>query len=389
MSSLPFLQLSFISAGEYPIFSSLALQSVNPHTKVSPVSADLFSVTAIRNRRLIWISTEPLAVEQWPLLSTHYEIDWRSLQSPAPKPAADLSAVVLSFSGPAATAAEEIQKLRTALAGIPVLIHHPSASALEAVGLADLGTSQFPSSDAEAVELLSKVSAPGHGAPHGPDQEWERLLVGESHAMRQIRHIIRLVGGRRSTVLITGETGTGKELAARSLHLAGTRKRGPWVAINCTALPESLLEAELFGHVRGAFTGAVQNRVGRFEQAQGGTLFLDEIGDLAPGLQAKLLRVLQEREVQRLGSSDTIRLNVRVVAATNCDLSQRVEDGRFREDLYYRLNVVPVEMPPLRNRHGDVPVLADHFVRTICRQEDIDQIISMFCLVYFVQFRSY
>jgi transcriptional regulator with GAF, ATPase, and Fis domain len=141
------------------------------------------------------------------------------------------------------------------------------------------------------------------------------------------------------------------------------------VAVNCSALPEHLLEAELFGHVRGAFTGAVQNRVGRFEEAEGGTLFLDEIGDLPLDLQAKLLRVLQEREFQRLGSSETIRLNVRVVAATNCDLNVRIEQGKFREDLYYRLNVVPIHMPPLRDRRQDIAVLAPFLVEKICKSE--------------------
>jgi transcriptional regulator with GAF, ATPase, and Fis domain len=172
-------------------------------------------------------------------------------------------------------------------------------------------------------------------------------------------------------VLITGETGTGKELAARAVHLASPRRRAPWVAVNCTALPDNLLEAELFGHVKGAFTGAIHNRVGRFEEAQGGTLFLDEIGDLALDLQAKLLRVVQEREFQRLGSSETVRLDLRIVAATNCDLLRRVEQGRFREDLYYRLNVVPLHLPSLRQRSGDIPVLARHFVQKICRFEQL------------------
>jgi transcriptional regulator with GAF, ATPase, and Fis domain len=143
------------------------------------------------------------------------------------------------------------------------------------------------------------------------------------------------------------------------------------VAVNCSALPESLMESELFGHVRGAFTGAFQNRMGRFEQAQGGTLFLDEIGELPMPLQTKLLRVLQEREVQRLGSSEIIKLDIRVVSATNCDLVRRMEEGKFREDLYYRLNVVPIEMPPLRKRLDDVPLLAAHFVDTVCRSEGI------------------
>ncbi len=211
-------------------------------------------------------------------------------------------------------------------------------------------------------------------APAVPRDEaacWERLLVGESPAIRQVGHIIGMVGCRRSTVLITGETGTGKELAATALHLAGPRRHGPLVAVNCSAIPDHLLESELFGHIRGAFTGAIQNRTGRFEQAHRGTLFLDEIGDLPLDLQAKLLRVLQQREFQRLGSSETVRVDVRVVAATNCDLPRRVEEGRFREDLFYRLNVVPIRMPPLRERRQDIPLLAQHFVAKICHFEGL------------------
>ena len=203
------------------------------------------------------------------------------------------------------------------------------------------------------------------------EDPWKDLLIGDSPEMRRIGHLIRMVGPRRATVLIAGETGTGKEVAARALHLAGPRRRVPLVAVNCSALPENLLEAELFGHVKGAFTGAIQNRVGRFEQAQGGTLFLDEIGDLPLELQTKLLRVLQERELQRLGSSETVRLDVRVIAATNHNLPEAMTHGQFREDLYYRLNVVPIEMPPLRRRRTDIPMLARHFVEKVCRLEEI------------------
>jgi transcriptional regulator with GAF, ATPase, and Fis domain len=183
--------------------------------------------------------------------------------------------------------------------------------------------------------------------------------------------MIALVGARRATVLITGETGTGKEIAARALHLAGPRARRPLVTVNCSALPEHLLEAELFGHVKGAFTGAINNRVGRFEQADGGTLFLDEVGDMPLDLQVKLLRVLQEREFQKLGSSETVRVDIRVVAASNSDLPEKIRQGRFREDLYYRLNVVPIAMPPLRERLGDIPLLVEHFIAKICRQEGL------------------
>ena len=201
--------------------------------------------------------------------------------------------------------------------------------------------------------------------------DWERLLVGVSREMRRVSNIIRLVGPRRATVLITGETGTGKEVAARAIHMASPRKRGPMVSVNCSALPDHLLEAELFGHVRGAFTGADRSRVGRFEQAHGGTLFLDEIGDLPFDLQAKLLRVLQEREFQRIGSSETVRVDIRVIAATNCDLLERIDQGKFRADLFYRLNVVPILMPALRQRPEDVPLLAAHFVERVCKLEEI------------------
>jgi transcriptional regulator with PAS, ATPase and Fis domain len=172
-------------------------------------------------------------------------------------------------------------------------------------------------------------------------------------------------------VLIEGETGTGKEVVARQIHRCGSRSRGPWVAVNCGAIPDTLLEAELFGHVRGAFTGAVQGRIGKFEAANHGTIFLDEIGDMPFAVQAKLLRVLQEKEVERLGGNERIRLDVRVIAATNADLSERVKEGLFRQDLYYRLNVFRIALPPLRERLSDVPALARHFAAKICANENL------------------
>ncbi len=199
--------------------------------------------------------------------------------------------------------------------------------------------------------------------------DWRKRLVGASHAMDRVSETIDLIADRRSTVLILGETGTGKEVVARCIHFASRRGILPLVTVNCAAIPENLIEAELFGHVKGAFTGATGARIGRFEQAHGSTLFLDEIGDLPVDLQAKLLRALQEREIQRVGSSETFKVDVRVIAATNVNLLDRVREGRFREDLYYRLNVVPMRIPPLRDRHEDIPLLVEHFIKQICGQE--------------------
>src|SRR5215218_2889274 len=190
-------------------------------------------------------------------------------------------------------------------------------------------------------------------------------LVGHSRPMRALFQLLETVASTSSTVLITGETGTGKELAARAIHHNSPRRANRFVAINCSAIPETLLEAELFGHVRGAFTGAVGTRQGRLEQAHNGTLFLDEIGTMSPALQAKLLRVLQEREFERVGDSHTIKIDVRVIAATHSDLARMVADGTFREDLFYRLNVIPVQLPALRERREDVPLLIQHFLQKL------------------------
>jgi len=189
--------------------------------------------------------------------------------------------------------------------------------------------------------------------------------------MRDICHRIRLLGPRQASVLITGESGSGKEMAARALHQASPRARGPFVAVNCGAIPEHLVEDELFGHVRGAYTGALQSRAGSFERAHGGVLLLDEIGDLPLHLQPKLLRVLQEREFQRLGSGEAVKVDVRIVSASNTDLLEGIALGKFREDLYYRLNVAPIHMPPLRQRREDIPALAAHFVEKVCRAEGL------------------
>jgi DNA-binding NtrC family response regulator len=188
-------------------------------------------------------------------------------------------------------------------------------------------------------------------------------LIGASPAMRDIFALLRKIANNRSSVLITGESGTGKEVVARTIHFSGSRAARPFVPINCTAIPEGLLESELFGHVRGAFTGAHVTKRGLFEQANGGTLFLDEIGDMGLGLQGKLLRVLQDREIRPVGGNTSVKVDVRIITATNRDLRAEIEAGRFRRDLFYRLNVIPIEIPPLRERPEDVPILAEAFLR--------------------------
>ena len=188
-------------------------------------------------------------------------------------------------------------------------------------------------------------------------------IVGRSKRMQEVIRTAEVVAQSKSTVLITGETGTGKEMVARAIHFHSAQRDMPLIKVNCAAIPETLLESELFGHVRGAFTGATNHKKGKFALADGGTIFLDEIGTMSQALQAKLLRVLQEREFEPLGSERTQKVDVRVIAATNRDLRQMVADGRFQEDLYYRLNVIPIHIPPLRERPEDIPVLVEHFVQ--------------------------
>jgi DNA-binding NtrC family response regulator len=196
-------------------------------------------------------------------------------------------------------------------------------------------------------------------------------IIGRDSTMQHLFSTLELVAPMNSTVLIQGETGTGKELIARTLHHHSPRADQRFVAFNAAAIPEGLAEAELFGHIKGAFTGAVASRVGRFELAHRGTLFIDEVASMSMPLQAKLLRALQEREVERVGESRPVKLDIRVVAATNTDLRALVKDGRFREDLYYRLNVIPVTLPPLRQRREDIPLLAQHFLRKSCRENGV------------------
>jgi len=218
------------------------------------------------------------------------------------------------------------------------------------------------SSDTDKPVLSSKTFTQWHVSDEHKPEGGLHGIIGNSAGIKAVLDQLNVVAPTDSTVLIQGETGTGKELVARAIHGLSHRGTAPFVTLNCAAIPAGLLESELFGHERGAFTGAMTKRKGRFELADGGTLFLDEIGDLSVDLQVKLLRVLQEKEFEPLGSTHTLRVDVRVVAATNRDLLQMVEDGCFRPDLYYRLSVFPISLPPLRNRPGDIPSLARHFV---------------------------
>lgn len=267
---------------------------------------------------------------------------------------------------------EALYRLRVAKKDLLVVFVHPCGSATEAVDLIKAGAYDYfdHMPEAEAIrKLIQKVKAMRVSAVETARGDWRANLVGGSAAMEHVTSLIDLIASRRSTVLILGETGTGKEVVARCIHQASPRSERPMVAVNCPAIPQDLLEAELFGHVKGAFTGAMNSRIGLFEQAHESTLFIDEIGDLPLELQAKLLRFLQEREFRRVGGTETTKVDVRVIAATNCDLLEKVKQGKFREDLYYRLNVVPINIPPLRNRRSDIPRLVHHFINKICYQE--------------------
>ncbi|MEM7586836.1 MAG: sigma 54-interacting transcriptional regulator [Acidobacteriota bacterium] len=236
-----------------------------------------------------------------------------------------------------------------------VFLHEtPADSSTAEQDVLPAGSTMVAKRPEEVTEGSSKRSR-GASITHG--------LVGESPAMKRLLDFIDRVAGVDSTVLLRGESGTGKELAARALHRASRRVDGPFIEVNCATLSETLLESELFGHERGAFTGAVGRKIGRFEAAHGGTLFLDEVGEVPISLQARLLRALQERRFERVGGKRAIAVDVRVIAATNRDLEAAIRDGTFREDLFYRLNVIQYELPPLRDRREDVPLLARHFVR--------------------------
>ena len=285
--------------------------------------------------------------------------------------------IVLELPASSAFVQEVLTVAQNAMRPLPVVILDREGSLDESLIGPSLNLFQHVVGDRPAEDIsahvLAALQAAAARCPCETQESWTRLLVGESQPMRELRAIIRLAGPRQSTVLITGETGTGKERVAQAIHMASRRSGAPMVAVNCGALPEHLIEAELFGHTKGAFTGAVGARIGRFEQAHRGTLFLDEVGETPLMLQPKLLRVLQERELQRVGSSETVKVDARIIAASNTNLDQAVAQRRFREDLYYRLNVIPIRVPTLRERRSDIPLLAAHFIERVCQREELPQ----------------
>jgi DNA-binding NtrC family response regulator len=285
----------------------------------------------------------------------------------------DFDVVLSDVRMPGLSGVELVGQLRKLRPGTPVVLMTAFGSidsAVEAMrtGAFDYLTKPF---EPDAV-ILAVERALAHRALALENEQLRRAvdrstslgeLIGRSPAMREMFALIKRIAHTRSSVLITGESGTGKEVVARAIHFHGDRSEKPFVPINCTAIPEGLLESELFGHVRGAFTGAHASKRGLFEKADGGTLFLDEIGDMGLALQGKLLRVLQDREIRPVGGTQSVRVDVRIIAATNRDLEAEIAAGRFREDLFYRLNVIPIHIPPLRERPEDIPVLAEAFLR--------------------------
>jgi DNA-binding NtrC family response regulator len=289
----------------------------------------------------------------------------------------DIELVLLDVMMPGEGGLEVLPKIRAAHPEVMVVMMSGHASLDTAVQATKLGAHDFIEKPltGDKVELtvrnaLAFGSMARENARLRARAAAEHSMVGKSPVMKTIADKIAKTAPTSGRVLITGENGTGKELVARAIHDQSKRVRGPFVKLNCAAIPSELIESELFGHEKGAFTGATKDRRGKFEQADGGTLFLDEVGDMNPSAQAKVLRALQEGELERVGGAETIKVDVRVIAATNKDLVAECAAGRFREDLYYRLNVVPIHMPPLRARKDDVPALIEHFLHMTCARDE-------------------
>jgi two-component system nitrogen regulation response regulator NtrX len=272
---------------------------------------------------------------------------------------------------------ETLQKIRQANEALPVVIISGHGTVSTAVEATKLGAFDFIEKPLASERVLVTIrNALDQGRLRDENRSLKRAvearhqMVGESPSIRQIWDSIKRAAPTNATVLLLGESGSGKELVARAIHRNSLRSRDRFVQVNCAAIPEELIESELFGHEKGSFTGATEKQIGKFEQADRGTIFLDEVGDMSPKTQAKVLRVLQEGEVERLGSARTIKVDVRVIAATNKDLEAEIERGNFREDLYFRLSVIPIRVPPLRDRREDIPALVRHFVDLFSRENN-------------------
>ncbi|MDD8024963.1 MAG: sigma-54 dependent transcriptional regulator [Acidobacteriota bacterium] len=290
----------------------------------------------------------------------------------------DIDLVITDVKMPQLDGMAFLKTVRTQKPTVPIIVITAFGSVKQAVEALKEGALDYVTKPFDIEELKILVA---HGLEQKRLREENILLkrtfqeraqfenmIGKSKAMQEVFHLIERVATTDSTVLITGESGTGKEMAARAIHANSRRKDHPFVSINCAALPESLLESELFGHVKGSFTGAVSDKKGMFETADRGTIFLDEVGEMSPWTQVKLFRVLQERKVRRVGGTEEIPVDVRIIAATNQDLKKRIEEGKFREELFYRLNVISFEMPPLRKRPEDIPLLVAHFLPKHCQK---------------------
>jgi two-component system nitrogen regulation response regulator GlnG len=286
--------------------------------------------------------------------------------------------VVLDMRLPHATGLETYHRLRAIDARVPVILvtgHGTTELAIEAMKagayeylLKPLELAELRAVVDRAVQSSRLMRTPAAMPDEAPTQQLGDVLIGRCPAMQDVYKAVGRVAGQNVTVLILGESGTGKELVARAIYQHGARADKSFLAVNCAAIPESLLESELFGHERGAFTGADRKRIGKFEQCHGGTIFLDEVGEMSPLTQAKILRLIQDQQFERLGGGETVHTDVRLIAATNADLEKMAEDGRFRLDLYFRLNVFTIKLPPLRERGEDLTLLIDHFVRRFGRE---------------------
>jgi two-component system nitrogen regulation response regulator NtrX len=281
--------------------------------------------------------------------------------------------VLLDIAMPGRNGIDVLDELRTHWPGIPVVMMSGHGTIETAVRATKLGAYDFLEKPLSYDKLLLCVARAIEGARQGGDAEQAGKaqateIIGESPALARLKEQIALAAPTEGWILVTGENGTGKELVASQIHRRSRRAQGPFIAVNCAAIPEELIESELFGHERGAFTGAVQTKRGRFELASGGTLFLDEVGDMSLMTQAKILRALQDHRFERVGGVETLKVDVRVIAATNKDLHVEMAEGRFREDLYYRLNVIPFHVPALRERRDDISLLIDRFLDRFCAE---------------------